>query len=485
MTSTTVPVQGARARIVGAAGFLWLAQIVVAAMAILRGKVNAEILGPANLGFVAQLNTLSITVSSVAMLGIATGAVRAGAAARASKDIALEREIRAAALFVPFVAAFVLALAISLASPLLDTVLVGADGHAVAVIVAAFSVPLGIVGSSYAIVLQSRGAMRRVAGATALIAIASTALVVGIVIAFGLDGAIAAVALTSVVSTGIYVLRERALFSGVGWAPSKRALRAVLSVGLASFVLGGTSAAADLAIRLGIVHSLGVYANGLYQTVAVISSQLFLAAIAALALYLLPQLTALYTEGRDDDARTELNMALRLLLAVVVPLAALVVVCDEYLLRTLFAPEFVAASRTLESQALAEVFRTVCWTVGSVLLPLGLIRAWLGIGLATLGIQVAATFLLIPSYGLVGVAGAAGIGWAVNAGATLVVARRRFSLDRASMIALLAAVGIVGSAVWVARHDPGPAPAVGVLAAALVFTAAAGGARIPRRLRGG
>jgi antigen flippase len=447
---------------------LWAAQIVGLVGAIVRGKVNAVSLGPTGVGLVSQLNYLSTLVATVAAFGMWNGCIKLLAEARAAGDTKQEARLRSITLFYPFAAGLLIAAGISLAAGPVGHALLGVDAHPGAIVMAAFSVPAGLLATALSTGLQGRGEMRRLAVANTLIALGNTALVVLLVVAFGLQGAMAGVLLTSLVATLVLSIREPGLLAGVSFRPSvvfdRTVLRTILTFGAAAIVLSFASSGTDLGVRTLIVHRLGIASNGIYQPVTMLSTQLFLALVSALGIYLFPRLTALYSTGEREQANVEVNSGVRLMLAAAVPAVILTITLAPLLLRLVFSGQFVPARSALTWQMAGEVLRALGWTIGAVLLPLGLVRAWLGVGLLTLIVQAALVAALIGPLGLTGVSVAYSMSWLVNAAAAVAIARRRagLRLEPKTVRAIGSALAFTAVSMAATRSPERAMPLVGV-----------------------
>lgn len=447
---------------------LWLAQIVGLACALLRGKVNALYLEPDGVGFIAQLNYLSTLIATIAVFGMWNGCIKLLAEAKAKGDAEQEARIRSITLFYPLAAGLLLAVGISVTSDLVGRALLGEDTHSGAVIVAAFAVPAGLLASALSIGLQAQGRMQRLAVANVLNFLGGTALVVTLVVAFGLQGAIAGVLLTSVLAFVVFVVREPGLFRGVSFRRhivlDGSVLRAIYVFGIAAMILSLASSATDLGVRTMIVRQLGIASNGLYQPVAMLSTQVFLALISALAMYLFPRLTGLYANGQHEEANDDVNSGVRLMLIAAIPAVVITITLAPQLLRLVYSAQFVSASAALTWQMSGEVFRALAWTVGAVLLPLGLIRVWLVIGLATLATQAGLAAVLIGHFGIVGVSVAYSSSWLVSAALSILVAYRlaAFRFDRRSILLIVGALAFTAASMGVAQLSGRTAPIAGI-----------------------
>lgn len=452
----------ARRLMVTSAIALWGATATGLVASIARGKVSAITLGADGMGLIAQLNYLSLFLTTIAVLGLSNGCIRLLAEARATGDLIRERRVRSIVLFFPVAAGVVVGAGVFVAAPVLDRLLLG-DDRAGALMVVASTIPAAMLTASFVIVLQGAGRMRRLAVANTIAVVVGTTLVIASILAFELTGAIAGIAVSAAVSVLVYAARERTLFAGVSFSPrvlfDVSILRAIYAYGLASVVLAIASSLLDLSLRTYVVHALGVAANGLYQPVSFLSTQFFLGLITALSMYLFPTLTGRFARGEHAEAVAEVNEGLLLLLAAVVPAVLGIVAFASPLLSLAFAPEFVDARPALGWQLTGEVLRAGAWTVGAVLLPLGLVRTWFVLGIATLGVQAGLAFVLIPVLDLEGLSLAYASAWAFNLAAAVVLARRsRVALTRESAAMLLVGIVFAAGAAALTVLSPGAAP---------------------------
>ena len=259
------------------------------------------------MGLIAQLNDFATFASGLALLGLSNGCIKLLAEARARGDAESERRVRSIAVAFPIAAGLVLMVVLLPISQVIGGLLFGGPSHTAATAIAICSVPFALAAGSYVITLQGQGSFTRLASANALTTVASTLLVVALVVLFKLNGAILAVTLTSVVTVVVFLFREPRLFANTSLRPrflfERRTLRAVYAFAAATVVLSFAGVATDLVIRTLIVHRIGLSSNGLYQPVVVLSTQFFLALVAALAAYLFPRLTSLYSDGRHSKRR--------------------------------------------------------------------------------------------------------------------------------------------------------------------------------------
>lgn len=460
MTIEVVDKPTARLALAVAASATWGATVVNLVTGLARGKVAAVTIGPSGVGFVGQLNSASTLVASVAVGLLASGAVREVSIARAQNDRDTERLTGALVLLAPIVIGVPIAVAFALEGSELSTLLLGTPKHAEAVAVAGAAVPAVMAVGSYSSLLQAEQRLTRLAFTNVIVASVVTAVVCIFVWRFGLNGGIASVAVTSLAAAAIFATRERRrwqLLRGIAWRRAPEQIRHLAYYGIASVVVATGAAAGDLGVRTALLHDLGMDAAGLYQPVTMLSSQVFLALVTGVGMYLYPHLSRLIATGQHKEATDALNGALRFLTVVVALVSLLTIVFAPFLLTIAFSSAFLSAVAPLQVQASGEVLRAVAWTAGAVLLPLGLVRQWVLTSLVGVAVQTLVALLLVGRWGLIGAAVGFVAGGAANAAVTLFIVRRqtRFRLEK-RVVAMLAAMAFaVGLELFGARTRSG------------------------------
>jgi O-antigen/teichoic acid export membrane protein len=452
---------------------LTAANLLVLVMGLGRAKVNAHWLGVAGIGLVAQLNTLCVLLGSFAMVGLATAGVKSIAAARGRGDLGQARDIAAIVMIVPLGLGTLIAIAVTVASPGIASLVTGTTQYWWAVSIAVWSIPLSMGYAALVILVQSETRMGLLSRLILISAAAQTVAVVVLVVAAGLFGAVVAVALTSLISLVIglgatwHVLRRY-------WPPrfpQLRTLQIVRGIATASFVVGGSALLVDMVIRTRIVHVGGLNALGLYQPAAFVSVQAFGPFIAAVGTYLLPTLSSTISRGDFDEAAKIVKTAVRLSVGGSALGAIGLGVAGRPFLRLLFAPSFEQGFNPLLWQLAGEPLWAASWGFGALLLPLGLTRQWLLVGVITAAVQVSTALALPASLGAQIGAISFTAAWAACVIVTLFVLGRQKAVS--AVFAEVPRIGMAVVAVCAALVVDGVAPPelswlFSVLAAVLV-----------------
>ncbi|MEX2548341.1 MAG: hypothetical protein WD830_11230 [Chloroflexota bacterium] len=404
-----------------------IAAVTSIAVGLIRSKIVALVLGPFGVGAFATLNLYLSSVTVVAGAAAGRGAVRA-LAEMGDRDDPTRPWLQRYLFVGPLLIGVVLAAITAAAAGPLSGLLLGEPDLGFGLVLTAVAVPVAVIAASHTHLLQALLRVGTIARADLVTTLVSLPLTAVLVIAFGLAGGIVAV------GTGFAVrlLALRLLSPGVlprgDWKRSLRipsgVLRPILVMGSGAAILGIATTVGALLMRAQIVRTLGLDANGLYQPIVALSDTYLDVVIGATSVYLFPRLTELLTRGDRATAERELGHGLRLSLAVSVPVILVATGLSGLLIELLYSAEFADAAWPLTVQMAGTLLKVVSWSVGAALLPLGLTRAWVSIGLLVVVLRYVGVIVLTPSLGLVGAALAADTAWAIGAVATLVAVQR-------------------------------------------------------------
>ena len=149
--------------------------------------------------------------------------------------------------------------------------------------------------------------------------------------------------------------------------------KTVVKIGIAGLIVGVADKLSQLIIRIIVIDSLGINANGLYQCIYAISLNYFSVLFISLGIYLLPILS----EMKDKDSvNSELNSTLKLTFIIIVPLITILFSFRKYLILLFYSKEFLPSTDLLFFNFLGDYFKAFSWIVGSWLIPLSRIKAW-------------------------------------------------------------------------------------------------------------
>lgn len=428
------------------------ASVVTLTAQIIRGKILALILAPAGIGVLNQLQSTTNLLTTVSGLGFFSGIMRRVATARAEGDDgAIRRQISSATIFLVGVS-LLLTIAAIVGAPWLSNLMFG-DGGARADFVALtfMGIPLTVAAQVYRALLSGA---REVA---ALVRVRITGDIIGVVvlagllIPFGLRGAVLAFVVTQAVTLAVNFWQTvRVLgFEIVGVRLRDFDLAEVrenLGYGVLSLFAVVLASLSVIIPSRWIIEALGAHDNGLFITATRITAIYMGAINAASHSYFFPTLAA----AKDSsDTSEETNNVLQLYLILLPPLMAGIMMMADIIIPILFSKAFLPVSLLLCILLPADLFTNMFRT-----LSLGLwARKHLWDSFAMnlwVPVYLALAWLFLRSWGTTGVA------WAYLASQIfafvmawlLIRSRFRFRFSRACGLATLLGVALVAAVGW-------------------------------------
>ena len=410
----------ARAGLIGIAGAFGSA-----VFGWLRVKGLALILGPAGVGLYGQVWAFVLYVSSFASLGIGVGTTAFVALHRERRERVQLASVARDSLVLPAIASTFVALATIGAAWLLAPLVI-VQYRPWLIAFAALSIPFAALQLPLQHILQG---FEDVVGQNVVYVVYGAVFTVASVTGayFGhVYGAVIGLAVGNLVLAVLYFLRTQRLLE-LAQAPLRLARRSagsprlLLRVGAASLAITLVYGAADLAIRTTLLHTHGSRVAGYWFALLTISVQFIGTLTGAMSYFTAPLAARSLGSGDPEKTRRLLDNSLRLAIVAIMPVLALLIAVRYAIVSILFSHAFDPISRAMPTQLVGDAARTVGWTLGVALVPLGLTRAWLQIGVGTSVIFAGAGCLFADRWGLSGAAAAWAIIWIVSALATAAV----------------------------------------------------------------
>jgi antigen flippase len=445
-------------RLAAVAGIGALGAAGAGILGIARMKGLAVILGPAGIGVYGQAWTFVLYAGTFAALGLGVGVTRFIAEAREREDEASIETTIALALFVPIAVGLVFLIGTISLAPFLGPALLDSQ-DVLLLALAASSIPLVALQNPLQHVIQGFEDVVGQNVAYLLYGAAFTVVsIVGAKVA-GVSGAVAGLALGNVVLVLLYIARTRVLLGRVGVGFSIRSWRrlrlgplgkTLLWIGAASLALTAVFSAADLFVRSTLLHSSGKASAGLWFALVQISIQ-FIGMLAGTVTYYTVPAIARAVARRDSEAvQSVLDNSLRLAILAVVPVILAINALRGTVVHLLFSSKFSTMERYMPAQMAGDILRTLGWVLGSALVPLGLTRQWVVIGVGSSLAYGVSGALLVGKEGLAGAVAAYIVLWALALGSTawvLIRAQKWAPTLRTSLATLIAAGGLAGGTV--------------------------------------
>jgi O-antigen/teichoic acid export membrane protein len=212
-----------------------------------------------------------------------------------------------------------------------------------------------------------------------------------LVILFKLEGAVIGSLFSSLLSTIIYsiVMKKKYLIPklNIFIKFNKDIIRNIIKIGFASLISGAVAQLILLLIRTITINNMGVYGNGIYQSVLTISLNYFGFIFVSLNTYSFPKISSLKL---NTDIVNEININLRYILFLMIPLVAFIFVFRELVIYLLFSKDFSSSEPLYKYQFLGDLFKAFSWVFGLWLIPKLRLILWL-----TLDLIFNANFILI------------------------------------------------------------------------------------------
>jgi len=429
--------------------------VVVLLVDIVRSKVLAVFLGPTGMGSLSVLNQFHTLAVSLIGLGLSAGLVKYVAVYNSEGNIQSVRSMLVTSFRAILGCAFVvcaltLILRVPMAKWLLDD-----PGQASFLAVYAVALPLAaypLVAGSLLQGLQRITTLARISVGRSLL---SLALIVPLVLAYRLEGAVYGV----LVTTGVHlllcyrVLRREAesyrVFQPQGG--DRGVVKTLLPYGATSLTIGAIYCVSLLLIKVIIVQRLGLEMNGIFQPVFALTMAYPTLVLSAMSTYAYPRLCEL---SGADRITAELNGNLRVVLLLIVPIMFVMLLAREPIVVFLYSARFREAADYLPVQIISDFFKTLNWVFGLFLLPTGRLRAFLWLN-ATIDILVVLLSLIwIDRFGLHAVTASFAASYALAFVANYFYARRQIAFrlwkDNVRLVAVsfLSLAGVAGMTVF-------------------------------------
>lgn len=417
---------------------LMIASLSAVVAGAVRLKLSASWFDPEATAIVSQLTQLYVVIFTFSTLGLSTG-IRVALARIA--DSKRRQELAWRAVSIPVVAAGLLLLFVQPLAGALAGWFLGDSARSNDIRIALLAAVPAVASQALSAVVQAEAQFKQLAIANLASAGLGSSLI-AVVAARGdlrlllwtipLLPLVQLVCLLVVAPDARRVLRARTALSGDG-------LGEVLHIGAFSFVLAGAASLGETLIRTGLVAEGGLLLIARLQPTYIVTNQLFMLVLGATSSALMVHTARSLATDSEVEPRALHATALRFV--AVITFLALVAQATMVLITTvLLSDSFLPGVRTARFAIACEPLNALAWAYGACLLPLGRARAWLCVGLLTVGTQASGALALLPDLGASAVAVSYALGWTVSAAGTA-VALRPFGLAPSPRVWVVAACG--------------------------------------------
>lgn len=381
--------------------------VIGTATQIAKGKLGAVLLGASGVGMLSQLTLLYSLLFVVAGLGFFTGIMRQIALVVNSGDNRLARaQMNSVCLFLG-ITALVLTIAALTQATWISDILFG-DGGARADLVSLviLAVPIAVQQRVFRAYLNATRNLKGISRAQVTADVTSVFLFAVCAWQFGIQGAVYAfVAMHAVLLLGMLIASVRT--GGIGLAiPDPRRFRwseitPNFGYGINGLIMAVTASASAIIIGRMIISFYDLAQAGIFSVAWKVATVYFGALCAASASYYFPTLVQLESEG---EIEREANHAIALYMTILPPLMAGLLVFSTPLIEIMFSREFLPAAVVMAGLLFGDIFRVTAEAMSLTLLARKKLVSYTGIYLLYSFGFVGLSWLLLPGYGLPGVA---------------------------------------------------------------------------------
>lgn len=203
-------------------------------------------------------------------------------------------------------------------------------------------------------------------------------IIIPLVLIYGIPGAIIGILSSNIlyVSFSIFYLKKNGIIDKFEFnlVFDKILFLKILKVSFVFLVSGAFFQLSLLLLRKIIIADLGLYFNGIFQSVIGISISYFGFIFLSLSTYSFPTISKLNTEPEIID---ELNVNVKYIILLMVPLIILIYSFRFIVISILFSKDFYIAENLFSYQFMGDYFKALAWAIGIWLVPKMKLKAFL------------------------------------------------------------------------------------------------------------
>lgn len=221
---------------------------------------------------------------------------------------------------------------------------------------------------------------------------------------FGLYGALIAF----IINPAVVLLATGWLATRCGWfkftyiwgAMDKSALTDLAGFGLMGLVSALSGPIVFILIRDYLTNSFGLAAAGYWQATTKISDTYLMLVISTLSVYYLPRLAEI---RKHDELRAEIVKVYSVIMPIVVLSAASIFLLRDFVIHTLFTPDFMAMRELMPWQLLGDTIKIGAWILSFVLAGRSMVKPFIVTEVLFSGLYFLLTLMFTHFWGLEGV----------------------------------------------------------------------------------
>lgn len=195
-------------------------------------------------------------------------------------------------------------------------------------------------------------------------------IIIPLVLLYGIKGAIIGILTSNVIyiTFSIYYLTKNKIIDKFEIIKEfdKELFYKIIKVSFVFLISGAFFQLSLLMLRKMIISDLGMYYNGIFQSVIGISISYFGFIFLSLSTYSFPTISKM---SDIDDINSELNINVKYIMLLMVPLVILVFSFRYLVISVLFSKDFFPSESLFVYQFLGDYFKALAWAIGIWLVP--------------------------------------------------------------------------------------------------------------------
>jgi PST family polysaccharide transporter len=340
-------------------------QALTTLVAIVRNKALAILLGPSGVGLISQLMTVQNFTASVVPMGMQLGALKYLSQIRIHSPVLLPRYISTTSRVFLWLSVITTMACLLFIKPL-SSLALGNSEFYLYLVPPLLGVPFLVQSQLWLTYLQSGLEIKTYAKVGIVTSVIGLFVVVPLVLQWGQWGAsfhLLIFAIIGFVIARVYAYQsiDAQIKATVRTAPfDMQVLRNLLKFGGANLSVLALDMGIPFIIRAQIIHDLGLSANGIYQAVYAISTQILMMPMSALGIYALPRISQLIDKS---EINAEVNTFVKFAFAICTPLILIILLMRDVVINLLFSAKFLPAIAILPWQLAGDLFRSVTMAI--------------------------------------------------------------------------------------------------------------------------
>ena len=379
-----------------------IAVVVKVASSLLLNKILAVYVGPAGYAIIGQFQNAISIVTSLAGGLAANGVTKA--TAQHFDDEAKQHAIWKTAIRFSLGLSLIAGVSLFLIGDWLSEWLLHRVDMSSVFIWFALTLPAMAVNSLLMAIINGKKEVGILVTANIIGSIVNILLTGLLVFNFGLYGALLAYTINPAVAmltTWGLVVRCHWFKASYLWGKlNQPALRELSGFGLMGLTSALTLPVSYMIVRDHLVNKLGLAAAGYWQASWGISGIYLMLVTTTLSVYYLPRLAEIRTA---PELKAEIIKVYRFVLPIVIVGALAIFVLRDFIIFTLFTPEFLPMSELFPWQLAGDVIKIGSWILGYILLGRAMVKLFVITEIAFSVLFVLLSWILVGSFGLVGV----------------------------------------------------------------------------------